>query len=178
MKGIYERRTERRRAGRSRNPADLKNLNQRHHEILELALLGFPDAQIAEAVGCKPMTVFNARNSTLGKEKLGMMRAARDTGSIDVAKKMQEMIPKALEIYDKILSEGEEGDLTHGGASIQLQKQTADMVLKEFSGLAVPRKVMVGHAHFTAEMLEEIKEQGKKAALECGTLEIPFTEGL
>lgn len=105
------------------------------------------------------------------------MRAVRDVESIDVAKRMKEMIPKALDVYDKILNEEKEGNgIAHGGASIQLQKATADMVLKEFSGLAVPKKVMVGHAHFTAEMLEEIKAQGKKAAAECGALDIPFEE--
>lgn len=132
-------------------------------------MLGLKEKEIAQQMGVCTVTVSNTINSTLGKEKMAIMRGARDADTIDVAKRMQEIIPKALAVYEKILTEeAEKGKPANGGASIALQKQTADMVLREFSGLAVPKKLLVGHAAITPEFLKELKEQGIQAARECG----------
>lgn len=177
MNGIFELRADRRRKNREVRPNyDPIALNERHQEILNLAVLGLKGPQIAEALGVSLVTVNNTINSTLGREKMGLMRAARDVDTLDVAKKMQEIIPKALRVYEKILDEeiqpGVPGAKPHAGASLMLQKQTADKVLENYSGMVVPKKVMVGHAHLTAELLEEIKAQGRKAAEECGLLSV------
>lgn len=174
MDEIFRLREDRRRSDRAtRVQYDPVALNQRHQEIINLAALGIPNTVIAEALCVHPATVSNAVNSTLGKEKLALIRGARDADTVDIAKKMQEMIPKALEVYEKILSEEAMlGQQPHGGADIKLQEKTATSVLRDFSGLAVPKKMVVGHAHLTPELLKEIKDQGRAAAKECGLMDI------
>lgn len=148
-------------------------LNDRHQEIINLVALGIPHNVVAESLNVHPATVSNAVNSTLGREKLALIRGARDADTVDIAKRMQNLIPKALDVYDKILSdESDLGKLAHGGADIKLQEKTAATILRDFSGLAVPKKMVVGHAHLTPDLIDEIKKQGREAAKECGLMEI------
>lgn len=157
-------RADRRRVDRNkRTTHDLAFLRERHEEIINLHVLGMKDTDIATHLGLHLNTVNNAVNSTLGREKTALMRGARDAETIDVAKKMQEIIPKALKVYDDILS-AEKGQ----GVPLSLQKSVADSVLKDFSGLAVPKKVVAISARLTPELIEEIKANGKNAARECG----------
>lgn len=146
-------------------------LSQRHQEILNLHVRGVKNPEIAAILGIHPQTAVNTINSTLGQEKLAIMRGTRDAESMDVLKEIQRLVPKALKIYDKILSEEEPlGGAPHAGASINLQKATADTIMKDLSGHAAPKKLLVGTARVTPELLKELKEQGKKAASECGIL--------
>ena len=159
MDDIFRLREDRRRADReTRCNYDPIALNERHQEIINLHVLGIPNVKIAESLGVTKVTVSNAINSTLGREKSAMMRGSRDADTVDVAKRMQEIIPKALRIYEKILSEEMSPNTpAHGGADIKLQEKTATTVLKDFSGMAVPKKLVVGHAMLTPELLDEIK---------------------
>jgi hypothetical protein len=173
MNGIFERRAERRRSDKRRNnPKDLQRLNQRHQEILNLAVLGTPQKVIAEALGVGEPHVCNVIKSELGQQKMALIRGARDMDTVDVAKRIQDIIPKALAVYEKILTEDTEpGKSAHAGANIALQKATADTIMKDFSGYAVPKKVLVGHAKVTTELLDELKSTAKAAARECGLIE-------
>jgi hypothetical protein len=159
-------RSDRRRADRNkRQTFDPITLNERHHEILNLHSLGMKDKVIAETLGITSVSVSNAVNSTLGREKLALMRGAKDAETVDIYKRMQEIIPKALDVYDKILDPSK-----NEGISMSLQKSTAADTLKDFSGLAVPKKVVSISARLTPELISEIKERGKLAAKECGLI--------
>jgi hypothetical protein len=173
MNGIFERRADRRRKDRkSLKTFELGRLNQRHHEVLNLAVLGISNEMIGQAVGLNPAHVSRIVTSELGQQKMALLRGARDMDTVDVAKRIQNLVPKALDIYEKILSEElTPGSSPHGGANIALQKATADTIMKDFSGHAVPKKVLVGHAKVTPELLNELKEAGKAAARECGLIE-------
>lgn len=164
MENLFQLRADRRRVDRNkRTLPDLVSLNERHHEILNLLVTGMKGTEVARKLGIAYSTVVSATESTLGREKLAMMRGARDAETIDVAKKMQEIIPKALKVYDSILS-AERGE----GIPLSLQKSVADSVLRDFSGLKVPTKVVSLSARLTPELIEEIKSNGKNAAKECG----------
>jgi DNA-binding CsgD family transcriptional regulator len=160
-------RSDRRRVDRnkrvSRDPIELR---ERHHEILNMHLLGIPGVKIAKELGISEKTVSYTIESTLGREKLAIMRGAKDAKTVSIYERMQEIIPKALDIYDKILSPE-----TNEGISISLQKSTASDILKDFSGLAVPKKVVSISARLTPELIEEIKSRGKEAARECGLIQ-------
>jgi len=172
MEELFRLRQDKRRCDRAtRKTYDPVALNQRHQEILNLHVAGVKDSQICDLLGVTKPTVSNAINSTLGQQKIQMLRGSRDADAVSAVERIKELLPKALDIYEKILSEeGIEGGLSHGGASINLQKATADTIVKDLSGLAVPKKVLVGHAHLTHELIETLKEQGRKAAEECGLI--------
>jgi len=98
-----------RRSYSGRKTYNIKQLWEKNHEIINLAVLGLKSPQIAEIVGVTEATVSNTVNSDLGKEKLHLMRASRDADTLDAAKKIQELTAKALLLYEQILdSEGED----------------------------------------------------------------------
>jgi len=69
-----------------------------HHEIARLVLLGYKNVDIAEKLDCSPQLVSNVRNSPVVKEKLALMRGARDADTIDIAKEIKEIAPEALNL--------------------------------------------------------------------------------
>jgi DNA-binding CsgD family transcriptional regulator len=167
MDEMFVLRQDRRRVDRNkRKTFDPTRLNQRHHEILNLHVTGMKEGQIAQTLGCHVATVRNAIESTLGKEKIALLRGTRDAETMDARDYINSLVPAALKVYEKILSE----EKAHGGADLRLQKSTADSLLKDMAGLAAPKKVLVGTAKMTPELLDEIKENGKKAAKECGAV--------
>ena len=147
-------------------------LNQRHQEILNLHVTGMKESQIASIVNCNVATVRNTIQSTLGQEKIALLRGTRDAETLDAREYINNLVPMALNVYKKILSEEKDAESkeSHAGASLRLQKATADILLKDLAGLAAPKKVLVGSAKITPEMLEEIKENGRNAAIECGLI--------
>jgi len=151
------------------HPYQIKNLWENHHEILNLALLGWRPVDIAARLKCSVTLVGDTINSDLGRQKLAIMRAARDADTLDVAKEIQELVPKAFDIYKKILKEE-----TPGGeplaVPLSLQKATADTIVKDLAGHEAPKKSVV--AHLTTDEIDTIKERGRaiKAARESGAI--------
>lgn len=84
-----------------------KKLNERHHNILRLHLLGYSNKQIAERLGCTPASVSIAVNSNLGRLQAGLMRAEVDNGAIEAAKRIRALAPKAIDVIEETMSDEE-----------------------------------------------------------------------
>jgi hypothetical protein len=164
--GFEMREDDHRRNDAGRKTYDIKQVWQRNHEILRLALLGHKNVEIAGILNISPQTVSNTLNSQLGMEKLASMRAERDSESIEVAAEVKKLFPKALEIYEQIL-EDESGE-----ASLELKLKAANTVLMDLGGHKSPVKVQNEHlhAHLTREDIEAIKRRGIEAARAQGVL--------
>jgi len=136
---------------------DIKQLWQRTHEILRLALLGHKSTKIAELLDITPQTVSNTLNSDLGMRKLSAMRLERDAGSVDMAKEVNKLLPKALKVYEQLLDDEK--------ASAALRKETADTIVLDIAGHRSPAKIsgQIAHAHVTLQEIEEIKKRGRAA---------------
>jgi len=145
----------------------IQNLWERHHEILNLALLGWGPKAIADRLNCAVSTVSDTVNCDLGRQKLAIMRAARDANTIDVAKEIQRLVPQAYKIYSDILFKEGVGE----NVSVALQKTTADTIVKDLAGHEAPKKML--HAHLTIDQVESLKERGRaiRAAKENGMVE-------
>lgn len=156
-----------------RRTFEVQHMWQIHHEIVRLKILGMKATEIAKKLDVSAGMVNYTLNSVVVKEKLAIMEGVRDADTIEVAKEIRKMFPKALKVYDKILDEEEVDGGKHAGASLGLQKQTADRVL-EIGGHGPVKRVDArhahAHAHFTAEELKEIKERGRIAAEESGEI--------
>lgn len=147
---------------------NIKQLWQRSHEILALALRGFKGKEIAEILGISPVTVSNTLNSELGMKKLSALRAARDEGAIDVSKRINELAEKALQVYEDIFD--------NESTSYELKKKTADTVLMDIGGHRAPTKIDSRSINVTAtpEEIEEFKRRGIEAMRAAGMLaEVP-----
>lgn len=84
---------------------NIENMWDTHHEIIRLLLQGLAHVDIAAIVGCTPQTVSNVANSPICREKLAVMRAARDCDAVDLAKKIHEIAPKAIAVIEDILDD-------------------------------------------------------------------------
>ncbi len=78
-----------------------------HHEIARRLLLGEKNTEIAKAMNCSVQQVGNVKNSPVVQDKLTIMRAARDAGTIEVAQDIQSMAPIALQRIREALETGE-----------------------------------------------------------------------
>ena len=149
-----------------RKTYDVKQMWQRTHEIVNLAVRGFKQVQIAEILDIHPQTVCNTLNSTLGMEKLSELRESRDEEAKKVGEKIRILTDKALNTYNKLMDD----DII--SADPKVAKAAADSVVLELSGLRVPTRVQSHHVStvLTAEELEVFKERGIKAARESGLI--------
>jgi len=145
-----------------RKSYDIKQLWQRSHEILRLALIVPKHKEIARILGISEATVSNTLNSELGRKKLSKMRMARDDETVDVAKRVAELLPKAIDTYEKIL----DGDPT----ITRMMKETADTISMDIGGYRAPTKTQTANLYMTAEELVEFKKRGIEAARNAGMI--------
>jgi hypothetical protein len=159
-----EREVDRRRAS-SRKTFEVQTLWNSHHEIVRLALLGMKSSDIARHLKVSEAMVSYTLNSEIVKEKLALMRGARDAKTIDIARDILELAPMAVKIYEKLLQEGNNGPPT------ALHKATADRVI-DCAGFGPVQKIDARHlhGHFSLEELEALKTRGRQAAIEAGEM--------
>lgn len=124
-----------------------------HHEILRLTLLGLKSVDIATMLGVTPAMVSYTQNSTIAKRQLAVMRGARDANAVDVAKKIQELQPAAVQKLSELMESETE--------AISLK---AAMTLLDRGGNAPVQRVQADHRHlsFTIQELQEIKDRARK----------------
>ena len=157
---------ERRAEQGQRKAYEIKNLWQRHHEIVNLAARGFKQVEIAEILNISPVTVSNCLNSELGGEKLAEIRGERDTETKKTVEKIRSLTSKAIQVFHEIF------DDETGQATLKDKKDVANTVLMELSGLRVPTKIQSHHTSttLTLDELEDFKKRGIAAARESGLL--------
>jgi len=161
--GFESREIDKRRSDRS-GTYDIKQLWQRQHEILGLALQGWKHKDIAKFLNITPATVSNALNSSLGKEKLSNLREERDEHYVKLNEEIKALTLKAMKTYHQLFDSP--------STDAKLKKETADTVSLDIAGLRAPTKVDSRHLSITAtpEEIAEFKRRGLKAARESGML--------
>lgn len=141
---------------------DIKQLWQRSHEILGLALQGMKNTEIAKILNISPVTVSNTLNSSLGREKLAGMREERDEHYVKVSQHVKDLTLKALDTYHKLFDTP--------GIEPELKKKTADTITLDIAGMRAPTKVDTRtlHAHATLDEIMDFRRRGIEAAKEAG----------
>ena len=160
--GFEFRDVDRRRAPEGeRKTYDIKQLWQRNHEILRMALIGMKPKDIAERLDITTQTVSNTLNSELGRQKLSFLRQKRDETVIEISEEVSRLLPKAIKIYE---------DIMDGSVTSKLMKETADTLVMDIAGHRAPTKVQSesAHLHMTPKDLEELKQRGIAAAKASG----------
>jgi len=155
---------------------DIKQLWQRSHEILNLALLGHKNTVIAEMLDITPQTVSNTLNSSLGMEVMGDKRQERDEEFKELHDKVMSLTRKSLEVYDQILkaenNPQSENFNPNPEISMKMKKETADTVMLELSGMRAPTRIDSRSVSttLTAEELAAFKQRGMEVARSTGKL--------
>jgi hypothetical protein len=139
----------------------LKELQDIHHEIKRLRILGMKSVDIAHYLGITEAVVSYTLNSELMRRELEMMRGARDSEAIDVAKQIKEMAPKALKVLEGIL----EDELVPAPTRLATAKDVLDR-----GGYGASRQIDIRGAvgYFTAQDIEEIKDRARAQGLIAG----------
>lgn len=138
-----------------------KQLNQKHHEILRLALLGYSNVEIAERLHCTPVTVSTVRNSGLGRQQASLLKAEADYHAIETAKRIRELAPGAIETINQIMSDED--------APAAVRLNAAKDVLDR-AGFAAPKQVNVQSTSvtLTGDDLEGLKAIALQRAQQNG----------
>ena len=143
---------------------DIKQLWQRSHEIIGLALRGIKQKKIAEMLNISEACVSNTLNSELGQEKLSELRKSRDEEFVKVATEVDRLAKKCMDVYEEILDSP--------NATLSLKKETADTLIMDIGGHRAPTKIDTRSTNLTAslEEIEEFKKLGIEAAKDAGFL--------
>lgn len=140
----------------NRKSFTVENIWNTHREIMRLALTGMKQADIARELGLTEVMVSYTLNSPVVKRQLDVMQAARDVDAIDVAKRIQEVAPRALEVLEELLEEGND--------AIKLRTATD---LLDRAGHAAIKTVRTQSlsVHLNKDDIEEIKQRAREIGL-------------
>jgi hypothetical protein len=127
-----------------------------HHTIVRMALTGMKYIDIASALGISPVTVSYTLRSPIVVRQLEQMRAVADFDSIDIAKKIQALAPRAVEVLEEMLDD----------SLPNIKLKAAESILDRAGYAAVQRiKQDVSVTHFTANEILDIKKRAKDIGL-------------
>ena len=126
---------------------------QSYHEILRLKLLGMKNKAIADIVKLSPVSVSTILNSPVVRRRLEEMQAARDLGTVDVAKRIAAIQVKAVTVLEEILDDDEERSTTRA--------QVAQDMLDRGGHGAIKRQEVLS-AYLTSDDILKIRERAQE----------------
>lgn len=141
---------------------DVKQLWQRHHEIINLAALGYKNVDIARILNVTPTTISATLNGRLGQLKLSQRRKERDAQVDVVTEKIKLLTEKALNVYQEIFEDETIPRIK--------KKDVADTVMLELSGRRAATKVATANFNISGAELEEFKKRGLQATKDSGLI--------
>ena len=143
---------------RSKSGFDVDVIWQKHHEILNMSLIGMLAPEIVERTGFSLNVVNNVLRSAVGREKLDVMRGARDADSVDLSKRISNFLPKCIDLFEDVIG----GSGVGKDANLALRVRTAQDYADR-GGLVPIRKHQIASMHLTPSDLDRIKERAKTA---------------
>lgn len=152
---------------------EVSHMWERHHEIVRLALLGNKNVEIAEKLNCTPQNISDCLNSKIVRDKLQILRAERDSSTVDVAAAIKNLAPRAVELVDKIMN----AEIGGGVIKPELQFKAAMDVLDR-NGYAAPKTIRTENIHgvFSRDDLEEMKKQAHQLAIENNMIDAEIVD--
>ena len=146
-------------------------LQARHREMLRRLALGQSRQSIADDLGISTATITYTQHSALGQAQLALLQNSRDSTVADISEKIQELLPKAIEVMEGALNgfiqPAENNNVTPG------QKINVAKDILGRGGHVAPTRIQgqIDHNHkLTADDIASIKERAGKAAKISGTL--------
>jgi predicted transcriptional regulator len=134
---------------------EITHIWDRHKEIMRLLVAGLSQVDIAKTLGVTPVMVSYTANSAICRRQMALMHAAADLDAVDVAKRIQEIAPVALDTLEKLLCEGNE--TTQFKVATDLLDRAGHGAVKSFR--------MEHTAHLSRTDIEEIKQRAKEIGI-------------
>ncbi len=146
--------------GQPRKTFEVKEMWDKHLEISRLLLLGMSGRDIAEQLGVTEVMVSYTKNSRVVKDRLAIMRSARDADTIDLAKRINDFGPTCLNLLEDIIKGKGEGV----DANLGMRAKYADKHLGRM-GHGEIKKLQQASVHLTPDEIEEIKDRAKNSGV-------------
>ena len=158
---------QRRNNGEDRKTFEVSEMWEMHHEIVRLLVMNLKPKEICDILGVSQAMVSYTRNSKVVKDHLAIMRSARDADTIDIARHIQKVTPKALQLLEDIIDD-------HGETlPMSLAAKTAESwVDRAGHGAIKTLKVAGAVAHFTAEEIMNLKDAANEEARMAGMIDV------
>jgi len=136
-----------------------------HHEIVRRLLIGQKVVNIAKDLNISEATVSYTRNSPVVRDKLEIMKGARDAETLDLAKRIRENAPQSLRLLEDIIS----GEVDGVSIGIGLRAREANTMLAR-SGFGPIQNIKgaILHGHYSREEIEDIKKRALEDGLKAG----------
>jgi len=155
-----------------RKTFEIQQMWEVHHEIVRRLLLGQKASHIAKDLGVSAAMISYVRNSRVVKDKLELMKGARDAETLDLAKRIREISPKALDLLEGVIAgqvKTADGELMDVPLGFRI-KESDTMLARAGYGPITNVKGQFAHGHFTKEDIDEIKSRARKDAISSGSV--------
>ena len=149
--------------GTVRKTQTVREMNERHHEVARMVVLGYRNTEIAKILNITKEFVCAVRNAPPVKEQVAILTGARDAETVDVARQIQIALPECVKYLTETVPDV---DLSDG-----LRSRNAFGLLA-IGGHSVTKNINVRgvHAILTADDIKEIKENAAEVAIEIGVM--------
>lgn len=130
-------------------------ISDMHKRVIRLIFLGHRHGEISRILKLDPRTVGTITNSPIVRQQLDAMQGSADTEAIDVGKRIESIIPKALDIMEEALNKGTVNNLPL--ETKEVLKQANNMVDRHHGKPIQKREVRASLAVFDATEIERMK---------------------
>ena len=144
----------------ARRTFEVQEMWDTHHEITRMLLIGGKNVDIAAKLGVSEAMVSYTKNSKVVKDKLSIMRGARDADTMDLSKRILRFGPKCLNILEDII----EGKGVAKDVKISLRAKYADRHLERM-GHGPVKKVFTASTHLSTDDIEDIKTRARSSGV-------------
>lgn len=141
----------------------VKEMNERHHEIARMVLLGYKNVEIAKMLNISKEFVCAVRNAPPVKEQVAILKGVRDAETVDIAKQIQETLPACIAYLQGTVGDDDISDGIRSRNSLSLLAIGGHGPSKNVNVKGV-------HAVLTAEDIQEIRENAQNIAVEIGII--------
>ena len=142
----------------------VKEMNERHHEVARMVLLGYKNVEIAKILNITKEFVCAVRNAPPVKEQVAILAGARDAQTVDIAKQIQMALPKCIKYLDGTIEDDEISDGLRSRNAFGLMAIGGHGPVKNVNVKGV-------HAVLTADDIREIRENAETIAVEVGLIQ-------
>lgn len=150
-------------SGAARKTFVVAEMNERHHEIARLLVLGTKPKDVARELDISYAQVMNVKNSPVVREQMMFLQGARDDATVDVMKQIQAALPDCVKY---LIDSVDDDDVSHTTRSKNA------FGLMGVAGYGQTKNVNIKgvHAVLNAEDLMEIKSRASEIANEIGLM--------
>ncbi len=141
---------------------ELKKLRDIHYEIIRRASLGYKMTEISKELNIAYITVWKTLQTPLAKERLEIIRGARDASAGEVMNQFKSLSPIALEVYKEAILDG--------NISMKDRIKAAGEVLDRAGHTAVQKNLHL-HGELTQDDIDNIKQRAASQGIVANEVE-------